>query len=218
MSSIFLDKIAKHVVCYFKSLNLEPMLKIKKLYPDVIDPIRAYPTDSGLDLCAYLPTGNLVIKPAFHYLLEKPEVEREYSETLDGYSIIEKTVYKDLAVDSVVVPTGIAIKLPEPKTFTSFDNIEKGILVYEGHIRPRSGLSAKYSISAHFGTIDSTYTGEIKVILFNFSNKPFTITHGMRIAQLAVAPIVIPDIVFVDDLDERDRGNNGFGSTGLVSV
>ena len=101
-----------------------------------------------------------------------------------------------------LVPTGIAVA------------IEKN---YEIQIRPRSGLAAKNSISVlnSPGTIDSDYRGEIKVILINLGNNNFEITHGLRIAQMVLCPVIKADIEEVQDLDATDRGKGGFGSTGV---
>ncbi len=88
---------------------------------------------------------------------------------------------------------------------------------YEGQVRPRSGLSTKHGISLPNapGTIDSDYRGEMFIALINLSDEPYTITHGDRIAQLVIAPVVRAGFVEVDDLDETQRGSSGFGSTGL---
>ena len=100
-----------------------------------------------------------------------------------------------------LVPTGIAIALP---------------LHTEAQVRPRSGLAAKHGVTVLNtpGTIDSDYRGEIRVILINLGDKPFTIERGARIAQMVVAPVARANLVEVDDLDETRRGEGGFGSTG----
>lgn len=164
------------------------MLKIKKLYPDAKVPTRAYPTDSGLDLYAYLP-DTVITLPATGYRGAK-------------YSIC--------------IPTGIAIQLPQaPMTVIEQDGT-KYKLVQEAQIRGKSGLASK-GISAHLGTIDNSYTGELKVILTNIgSSEPYQISHGMKIAQLVIQVILIPEIEIVEELVETDRSNNGFGSTGDV--
>ena len=100
------------------------------------------------------------------------------------------------------IPTGFAMALPEG---------------YEAQIRPRSGLALKYGITVANapGTIDSDYRGEIAVILLNNSSDDFTVTHGMRIAQMVIAPVTIMTPVEADDLDDTARATGGFGSTGL---
>ncbi|MHA1576263.1 MAG: dUTP diphosphatase [Candidatus Thorarchaeota archaeon] len=100
------------------------------------------------------------------------------------------------------VPTGIAMEIP---------------LHYEGQVRPRSGLAIRDGITTLNtpGTIDSGYRGEVKVILINHSDVVFHVTKGMRIAQLAIRSV--PQVTFleVDSLNESERGEDGFGSTGL---
>lgn len=106
------------------------------------------------------------------------------------------------SLERTLIPTGIAIALP---------------VGYEAQIRPRSGLALKHGISLVNtpGTIDADYRGEIKVILVNLGAEPVTITRGMRIAQMVVAPVI--QVVFqpVESLDETERGAGGFGSTGF---
>ena len=87
---------------------------------------------------------------------------------------------------------------------------------YEAQIRPRSGLAWKHGISIPNspGTIDSDYRGEIKVMLVNLSTDTFVITRGMRIAQMVIASVVQMELQVVDSLEETERGEGGFGSTG----
>jgi dUTP pyrophosphatase len=101
-----------------------------------------------------------------------------------------------------LVPTGIAVAIPEG---------------YEGQVRPRSGLALKSGIGMLNapGTIDADYRGEISVILFNFSDKAFTIQRGDRIAQLVFAKLEKATFVKVDALSETARGAGGFGHTGV---
>ena len=101
-----------------------------------------------------------------------------------------------------MIPTGIAISVPSG---------------YEAQIRPRSGLAAKNGITIlnSPGTIDSDYRGEILVMLINHSNKDFEILRGMRIAQMVISKIEQFNLISVDELDTTDRGNDGFGSTGI---
>lgn len=100
-----------------------------------------------------------------------------------------------------LVPTGIRIALPAGT---------------EAQVRPRSGLAVKRGISLVNtpGTIDADYRGEIKVILINHGDEPFTIERGDRIAQLIVAPVLRVDWHEVDRLDDTPRGAGGFGHTG----
>ena len=104
--------------------------------------------------------------------------------------------------ERALVPTGIAMALP-----TS----------YEGQVRPRSGLAVKFGLTVLNapGTIDADYRGEIMVPLINLGAEEFVVEHGLRIAQLVVAPFHQADFHVVDDLDDTARGDGGFGSTGL---
>ena len=88
---------------------------------------------------------------------------------------------------------------------------------YEAQIRPRSGLALKHGVTVANapGTIDSDYRGEVAVILINLSQQEFTITPGMRIAQMVIAPVTHCRFEDTLQLDMSDRGAGGFGSTGL---
>ena len=88
---------------------------------------------------------------------------------------------------------------------------------YEAQIRPRSGLALKHGVTVANapGTIDSDYRGEVAVILINLSQQDFTITPGMRIAQMVIAPVTHCRFKETLQLDMSDRGAGGFGSTGL---
>lgn len=106
-----------------------------------------------------------------------------------------------------VIPTGWGLAIPEG---------------FEGQVRPRSGLATKHGVTVPNapGTIDADYRGELKVGLINLSREPFTIEHGMRIAQLVIAPVSMCELREVAQLPEHlpdapFRGAGGFGSTGL---
>lgn len=88
---------------------------------------------------------------------------------------------------------------------------------YEGQVRPRSGLALKSGITVlnSPGTIDADYRGEVGVILINLSNEPFTIQDGERIAQLVVSKCEQAEFCVVDELTTTERGEGGFGSTGV---
>ena len=87
---------------------------------------------------------------------------------------------------------------------------------YEAQIRSRSGLSSKHGIcmANGIGTIDADYRGEVGVILLNLGQEPFTVEPGMRIAQMAVVRCEQAAWREVDELDETERGQGGYGSTG----
>lgn len=100
-----------------------------------------------------------------------------------------------------LVPTGLRIEIPQG---------------YEVQVRPRSGLALKHGITLPNtpGTIDSDYRGPLGVIVLNAGQEVFDITHGERIAQLIVAPVVQATFEAADILSDTDRGAGGFGSTG----
>lgn len=88
---------------------------------------------------------------------------------------------------------------------------------YEAQVRPRSGLAVKHGITLPNtpGTIDADYRGEVCVILGNIGREAFTVTRGMRIAQMILAPVTRASVQEVDALDETRRGEGGFGHTGV---
>lgn len=88
---------------------------------------------------------------------------------------------------------------------------------YELQVRPRSGLAAKHAVTVlnSPGTIDSDYRGEIKILLINFGQEPFLIERGMRIAQGIIAPYVKGEFTVTESLEATERGEGGFGHTGL---
>jgi dUTP pyrophosphatase len=91
---------------------------------------------------------------------------------------------------------------------------------FEAQVRPRSGLASKHGITLPNapGTIDADYRGEVIVPLINLGREPYTVLHGMRIAQMVIAPVAHAAVQVVESLDETARGEGGFGSTGLVTV
>lgn len=101
-----------------------------------------------------------------------------------------------------LVPTGLHVALPEG---------------YEAQIRPRSGLALKHGITVLNtpGTVDADYRGELMVLLVNFSNEPFIVKDGERIAQMVIAKHENVCFELVDTLDETERGTGGYGHTGL---
>ena len=103
--------------------------------------------------------------------------------------------------DFAMVPTGLAIALPEG---------------YEAQIRPRSGLAARHGVTVlnSPGTVDADYRGEVKILLINHGKEAFALSRGDRIAQMVVAPVSAVELVEVEELDETERGTGGHGSTG----
>jgi len=100
-----------------------------------------------------------------------------------------------------LIPTGLRLAIPPG---------------YEGQVRPRSGLAQRHGVTILNapGTVDSDYRGEIKVIMINLGQQPFTVKPGDRIAQLIVAPVARAELVQTDELPQSERGEGGFGHTG----
>ena len=129
-----------------------------------------------------------------------PQYATEMSAGVDLKANIEAPlVLKPL--ERKMIPTGLSMALPEG---------------YEAQVRPRSGLAAKHGITVLNtpGTVDADYRGEIKVILVNISDTPFTVNPGERIAQMVVARHEHIEWEEVEVLDGTARGEGGFGSTG----
>ena len=124
-----------------------------------------------------------------------------------GDSGVDLKVIEDCVVpafERCLLKTGLAVEVPEG---------------YEIQIRPRSGISLKtpVMIANSPGTVDSTYRGEVGIIVFNASPEPYKIEKGTRIAQAVVVKLPQVEHVEVSELSKTARGEGGFGSTGLIS-
>ncbi len=128
-----------------------------------------------------------------------PKAAKAGDVAFDLYSVIDHEIKQG---ERYAVPTGIAVEIPPG---------------YEGQVRPRSGLALKEGITVLNapGTIDSGYRGEVKAIMINHSASSFQITKGMRISQLAIRPVPKVTFVEVNELSDTERGEGGFGSTGI---
>ena len=143
----------------------------------------------------------LIMRLAHGEELPLPSYQSAHAAGLDLLAAVPATAPLTIAPrERALVPTGLAIALPEN---------------HEGQVRPRSGLAARNGLTVLNapGTIDADYRGEIQVLLINLGNEPVTITRGMRIAQLVIAPVVRAHISDVASLDETSRGSSGFGSS-----
>jgi dUTP pyrophosphatase len=133
--------------------------------------------------------------------LPLPHYASEGSAGMDVCAAIDEDIV--LAPQNTeLIPTGLAIALPAG---------------YECQVRSRSGLAAKFGVFTLNapGTVDSDYRGEIKVILSNFGKEPFVIKRGDRIAQLIITKYEKIDWYETKELEKTDRGEGGFGSTGI---
>lgn len=113
-----------------------------------------------------------------------------------------KEVIKLKPGERKLIPTGLQMAIPAG---------------FEAQIRPRSGLAIREGITMLNapGTIDADYRGEVKVIAINHGQETFTIEYGDRIAQMVIAPVTQFPVIEVTDLDSTERGEGGFGSTGV---
>lgn len=102
--------------------------------------------------------------------------------------------------ETVIIPTGIAIKLPP---------------FYEAQVRPRSGVTSKTKLRVQLGTIDNDYTGDVGIIVDNIGDEPIALNSGYKLAQLVVQQLPNTVIEVVDDLEHGIRGDKGFGSSGV---
>jgi dUTP pyrophosphatase len=135
--------------------------------------------------------------------LPLPSYQSEGAAGLDLLAAVAADAPVSLAPGGrALIPTGLAIALPAGT---------------EGQVRPRSGLAARHGVTVlnSPGTIDADYRGEIQVILLNLGQNWFTVTRGMRIAQLIIAPALHVTIRETGNLNETTRGVEGFGSTGM---
>lgn len=134
-----------------------------------------------------------------HPLAKCPEYAHEFDAGMDLFSVEEKVLGPG---ESGLIGTGLKIALPKNT---------------EAQIRPRSGLALNHQITVlnSPGTIDSGYRGEIGVILINHGSRPFKVEAGMKIAQMVLASVLRGELLVVGELDDSDRGEGGFGSSGI---
>ncbi|MEG1003399.1 dUTP diphosphatase [Clostridium sp.] len=128
-----------------------------------------------------------------------PNYAHEGDAGLDLYSVEEVTINPG---ETALIHTGIKIELPKNT---------------EAQVRPRSGLALKHGITVLNtpGTIDEGYRGELLIILINHGKNPFVVEDGMKIAQMVVKPVFRVDVFEVSSLSDSERGEGGFGSSGV---
>ena len=125
-----------------------------------------------------------------------PQMLKEGDAAMDFYS------YRDYQLDpgqTIIVETGVAVAIPRG---------------YWGNVRDRSGLAAKHSLHTIGGVFDSNYRGEVQVIMINLGSEIYNIKKGDRICQMIIARHEDVEIEETDELDETNRGENRFASTG----
>jgi len=163
-------------------------MKILKLYKDSKLPQKSHPTDSGFDV--FVNNISKTIKTI--------NGKEEFITNKDF--LLNNKIYLNPR-ERILIGTGISA------------SVKSG---YEIQVRPRSGMALKNGLSIVNtpGTVDSSYRGEICIILINLSNVIQEIKKDMKIAQLVVAPVILDDIIEVDHFEETIRNDSGFGSTG----
>jgi dUTP pyrophosphatase len=164
------------------------------------------------------------------YGIDLNELEKVFTDDIPKVKMNIKLIHKDAILPKFVYETDSGVDLYSvdehiiPPMGRSL--ISTGIVIdvpenHEIQIRSKSGLALNQGLFVlnSPGTVDQGYTGEIKVILFNTNNEEFKITKGMKVAQAVLCPVVCGkwvDIVKVSEVENKDRSNNGFGSTGLI--
>ena len=133
--------------------------------------------------------------------LPLPSYESAFAAGMDIRAALEKPITLQPG-ERQLIPSGLKMAMPQG---------------YEAQMRPRSGLAYRHGITMLNtpGTIDADYRGELKMLAVNLGDEAFTINHGDRIAQMVIAPVIQAEINEVKTLSETDRGDGGFGSTGV---
>ncbi|HET6442513.1 MAG TPA: dUTP diphosphatase [Phycisphaerae bacterium] len=147
-----------------------------------------------------MPITLLVRRKAGCEDLPLPRYMSEAAAGMDVCAAVDEPIALEPG-DVKLVPTGLFLAVPEG---------------HEVQVRPRSGLALAHGLVVvnSPGTIDSDYRGEVGVIVGNVGRRPFTITRGLRIAQLVVAPVERAEVRLVEELPDSRRGDGGFGSSG----
>ena len=163
--------------------------------------VSSHPTraDDGCDAPAARAVLKVVRRPDARDL-PLPKYMTAHAAGLDLHAAVEQPVTIEPG-QIVAIPTGLFVEIPPG---------------YEGQVRARSGLALRHGLFLPNapGTIDADYRGELKVIVSNCSREPFTITRGLRFAQLVIQKVQHVEVVEVEQLSPTARGQGGFGHTG----
>lgn len=149
------------------------------------------------------------------FLTKKIRVKKLNSDAvLPKYNYPTDSGFDLHSVEEVIIPAFGRALVPTGLSF----QFDEGL---EIQVRPKSGLAINQGLTVLNtpGTVDQGYSGEVKVIIFNTNNTTVTIPKGMKVGQAVLCPVLngrFVEIQDVDELDETDRGNNGFGSTGII--
>lgn len=141
------------------------------------------------------------MKIKFKKISEYAKLPWKYNKTDTGFDVF--------SVEDILIPKGGSSIV---ETGIQVAHIDNG---YWFLIMPRSGLGFMYGIQPHLGTIDQEYRGGLGVKLYNFSDKDYKVNKGDRIAQLVVYPLINAEIEWTEEIEETNRGANGFGSSGV---
>lgn len=195
-----IEEIRKHFEKIQESENFTPDEGFEQELEDIIN--LTFGKDFEKELSDSLMTRNVKIKKLV------PDA------VLPKYNYPSDSGFDLHSVEEVIIPAFGRAAVPTGLSFQFDDGIEL-------QIRPKSGLALNQGLTILNtpGTVDQGYRGEIKAIVYNTNNTTVTIPKGMKVAQGVLCPVLsgkFINLVDVDDLDETDRGNNGFGSTGII--
>ncbi|PEW95875.1 dUTP diphosphatase [Bacillus cereus] len=134
--------------------------------------------------------------------LHKDAVIPKYAKHGDsGFDLVSMEDVTIKPGENVIIKTGVAYEIP---------------VGFELQVRPRSGMSVKTPLRVILGTVDAGYRSDVGVIADNIGSEPFEVKRGDRVAQGVIAPVIRANLIEVDELSETERGNGGFGSTGIT--
>jgi len=187
--------------------NLQQIEDIQKILNDNQDP-NTFFNNLGLNIeeLEKYYTDNVFSKILLEYVNNSDNKEPEYAyESDSGFDLRSSQEIWVQANDRTLIPTGLRFDIPEG---------------YEIQVRSKSGLALNQGLMVlnSPGTVDSGYQGEVKVIIFNTTTERIKIEKGQKIAQAVLCPVINGkwvDLVKVEEIGEKDRNNQGFGSTGL---
>jgi dUTP pyrophosphatase len=193
-----MQEILKQFEQIKKDAGIEPDEESKKELEDLLG---FSMEEFDVDINRQLKTRTLQVKKLREDAYE-PSYNYESDSGFDLHSVEEVTLPP---FGRALVPTGLAFGIPPE---------------YEIQVRPKSGLALKQGLTVLNtpGTVDAGYDGEVKVIVFNTNNHEVTITKGMKIGQAVLAPVVCGyyvNLEMVEQIEKKERGDNGFGSTGI---
>lgn len=151
--------------------------------------------------CDKLKTAIIYQKsgPVIDIVTDDPKQFHKAHEADGGYDIVASQITVISAGSRALVSTGLKVGIP---------------FGYVGILKSRSGLATKHGLEHGAGVIDSGYTGEVKVLIQNHSNIDYTVDHGDKIAQMLIIPIATIPVKRVKSLEDSERGEGGFNSTG----